>query len=210
LIKKWNDIIYSFDTINIIDSIRSAMKKQWMKFDEISDKIKVYEKISYDVRLKWIEINTQYKNVNIIDDLWTYIYDRVKHVDRHTINTSKWSIQFENIWDNMWTVHAWVSSKILSGRAYNFLFDKLPVWSKIIEQVSLSWDSFTNLLKLYKKWWEVDCKVSFSWTVKLNIEWKYSNISNLITKESNQKWSIYSGKIEESQSLVDEINLQIK
>jgi len=91
------------------------------------------------------------------------------------------------IWENKYTFGSSMfdSSEFLIWLAFKKLFNLLPNWANIIEDWTLSWDSFPLLLNLYKKQQQFNLKVSIPYKkCRLNLLWKKSKLSELILKKN--------------------------
>lgn len=160
------------------------------------------------------EVSIQEYKTEEITGLWTYIYKKKNQLASYSIETNwEWRMEFEMIWLKEFMIHAAIpNNKLIAGKSYKFLLDKIPSWSKMIEKTSLSWDSFVNLIKSYKKWDNSSYRFLHSWYVKLNQQGINSELSQTIwfDKENPSREKFYFTTIQHAEEIVEKIKKLIE
>lgn len=146
--------------------------------------------------------------------LWKYEVNRRNDWIRMTLKTNfgEMTLESRNVNTKEYIMHADIpNNKLIAGKAYKFLFDKLPEWSKIVEKDSLSGDSFNNMVKLYKKWNTSNYNIYSEWYVKLNEQGKNTDIAkstqNNKDKDVNARTAIFWSKESAEKVIIDIQNM---
>lgn len=220
-------VVASFEALKLqkdilktrLEYIKNKKSQKQVSEDDVTpietEDIPVVERSTFNLERsasKWKNNIEKTTTTEIIPWLWTYEYSKRNDRVRMAIKTPYGTMEAESrdVTTNEYVLHAAIgNNRLAAGKAYKFIFDKLPEWAKIREKSNLSWDSYTNLLNLYKKWWSTDCKIYVDGTTKLNLQWVNSDVSKLIISQGVE-WIFYSSTKENAQVVIDMINKELK